>query len=66
MIENPELHGGTGGMDGKYFKLKGRSTTTSSRSSSAQSGPDADLGAVVADVTGLPDTTKIRIVARIR
>ena len=23
-IENPELHGGTGGMDGKYFKLKGK------------------------------------------
>jgi hypothetical protein len=27
--------------------------------------PDADLGAVVADVTGLPDTSKVKIVARI-
>ena len=30
------------------------------------SGPDADLGAVVADITGLPDTSKIKIVARMR
>jgi len=31
-----------------------------------QGTPDAELGAVVADVTGLPDTSKIKIVARIR
>ena len=32
----------------------------------SQGTPDADLGAVVADVTGLPDTTKVKIVNRIR
>ncbi|MEZ4456677.1 MAG: hypothetical protein R2882_09035 [Gemmatimonadales bacterium] len=64
-IDNPELHGGTGGMDGKYFKLKGKYYYVQSLQF-GQSGPDADLGAVVADVTTLPDTTKIKIVARIR
>ncbi len=64
-IENPELHGGTGGMDGKYFKIKGKYYYLQSLQF-GNSGPDADLGAVIADVTGLPDTTKIRIVARIR
>ncbi len=65
VIENPELHGGTGGMDGKYFKLKGKYYYVQSLQF-GQSGPDSDLGAVVADVTSLPDTSKIRIVARIR
>ncbi len=64
-IENPELHGGTGGMDGKYFKLKGKYYYVQSLQF-GQGGPDSDLGAVVADVTSLPDTSKIRIVARIR
>ncbi len=32
----------------------------------SQGTPDADLGAVVADVTDLPDTSKIKIVNRIR
>jgi hypothetical protein len=31
-----------------------------------QSGPDMDLGAIVWDVTGLPDTSKIKEVTRIR
>jgi hypothetical protein len=68
-IENNELHGGTGGMDGKYFKLNTKTGPKYYYVQSlqfGQSGPDADLGAVVADVTGLPDTTKVKIVARIR
>jgi hypothetical protein len=66
VIGNPELHGGTGGMDGKYFKLKGGRYYYVQSLQFGQSGPDSDLGAVVADVTGLPDTSKVRIVARIR
>ena len=31
-----------------------------------QGTPDADLGAIIFDVTGLPDTTKVKEVARIR
>ncbi len=64
-IENPELHGGTGGMDGKYFKIKGKYYYAQSLQF-GNSGPDADLGAVIADVTLLPDTSKVKIVARIR
>jgi hypothetical protein len=64
-IENAELHQGLGGMDGKYFKLKGRYYYVQSTQFFGAS-PDADLGAVVADVTSLPDTSKIRIVARLR
>ncbi len=65
-IENPELHKPVvGGMDGKYFKYKNRYYYVQSLQF-AQGTPDADLGAVVADVTGLPDTNTIKIVARIR
>lgn len=63
-IESPELHQGTGGMDGKYFKYNNRYYYVQSLQF-LQGTPDANLGAVVADVTGLPDTTKIKIVARI-
>jgi hypothetical protein len=81
-IENPELHQGLGGMDGKYFKMNGPCSGSAKGQKNAsmscahyyyvqslqfaQGTPDADLGAVVADVTGLPDTNKVRIVARLR
>jgi hypothetical protein len=64
-IENPELHKGLGGMDGKYFKIGERYYYAQSLQFS-QGTPDADLGAVIADVTGLPDTSKVKIVARLR
>ncbi len=64
-IENADLHKGLGGMDGKYFKIKGKYYYEQSLQF-MQGGPDADLGAVIADVTGLPDTNKIKIVARLR
>jgi len=64
-IENIALHKPMlGGMDGKYFKLNGRYYYVQSLQF-AQGTPDETLGAVVADVTGLPDTTKIKIVARL-
>ena len=69
-------------MDGKYFKMNGPCNTSAKGSKNAgsscahyyyvqslqfaQGTPDADLGAVVADVTGLPDTNKVKIVARLR
>ncbi len=71
-----------GGMDGKYFKMNGPCSGSAKGQKNAstscahyyyvqslqfaQGTPDADLGAVVADVTGLPDTSKVKIVARLR
>ncbi len=64
-FENLALHQPfTGGVDGKYFKLNGRYYFILA-TQFHQGTPDADLGAVIADVTGLPDTSKVKIVARI-
>ncbi|MBI4503571.1 MAG: hypothetical protein HY700_20715 [Gemmatimonadetes bacterium] len=64
-IPQMELHVGLGGSDGHYFKQNGRFYYVESFQF-AQSGPDVDLGAVVVDVTGLPDTSTIKEAARIR
>ncbi len=64
-IENPELHRGIGAMDGKYFKIGTRYFYAQSFQF-MQGSPDADLGAVIFDVTGLPDASKVKEVARIR
>ena len=64
-IENPELHRGIGAMDGKYFKIGNRYYYAQSYQF-MQGTPDADLGAVIFDVTGLPDSSKVKVVARIR
>ena len=50
-IENQDLHLGTGAMDVKYFKWDGRYYVVQSLQF-GQGGPNADLGAVVLDVTG--------------
>ncbi len=81
-VENSALHQGTGGMDGKYFKINGPCGGSSKGQKSdgsscahyyyaqslqfLQGTPDADLGSVIADVTGLPDTSKVKIVARLK
>jgi hypothetical protein len=52
-------------MDGKYFKLNGRYYYVQAFQF-GQSGPDADLGAIVTDVTSLPDTSGVREAGRIR
>ena len=57
-IPNGEIHQGTGGQDSKYFKLKGRYYAV--QSTQFGNGPDGDVGAVVFDVTGLPDTGAVR------
>jgi len=64
-VDNPELHVGLGALRGRYFKTHGRYYYVQCFQF-AQGSPDADLGAIVFDVTGLPDTTTIKEVARIR
>ena len=64
-IDNPELHRGIGAMDGKYFKINGRYYYEQSLQFQ-QGSPDADLGSIIFDVTGLPDPAKVKEVARIR
>ncbi|NNF26111.1 MAG: hypothetical protein HKN73_02665, partial [Gemmatimonadetes bacterium] len=64
-IENQDLHLGTGGMDVKHFKVNDRYYVVQSLQF-RQGGPNPDLGAVVLDVTGLPDPSTVREVARIR
>ena len=64
-IENQDLHMRTGGMDVKHFKLDGRYYVVQSLQF-GQGGPNTDMGAVVLDVTGLPDPSNVREVARIR
>lgn len=62
-IEDPELHQG-GAMDGRYFKHEGRSYFVQSFQL-RQGSPNANVGAIVFDVTGLPDASKVTEVARI-
>jgi len=64
-IEDQDLHQRTGGMDVKHFKWNGRYYIVQSLQFGA-GGPDNDLGAVILDVTGLPDPSTVREVARIR
>jgi hypothetical protein len=64
-IENSALHQGSGALDGRYFKHDGRYYLVQSFQF-GQGGPDADLGAIVFDVTGLPDVSTVREVGRIR
>ena len=52
-------------MDVKHFRWEGRHYVVQSLQFK-QGGPNADLGAVVLDVTGLPDVSTINEVARIR
>ena len=64
-IENQDLHLGMGGMDVKHFKINERYYVIQSLQFS-QGGPDPDLGAVVLDVTDLPNPSQVKEVARIR
>lgn len=62
-IEDPDLHQG-GAMDGRYFKHEGRNYFVQSFQL-RQGSPNANVGAIVFDVTGLPDVSKVTEVARI-
>ena len=63
-IEDQDLHLRTGGMDVKYFKWKDRYYVVQSVQFGA-GGPNNDMGAVILDVTGLPDPESVREVARL-
>jgi hypothetical protein len=63
-MPNAELHRGIGAMDGKYFKQGSKYYYVQSFQF-MQGSPDAELGAVVFDVTGLPDSTAVKPVAKI-
>lgn len=56
---------GLGALQPRYFKSKGRYYLVVGTEFAPES-PNADLGAVIFDITSLPDTTKIREVARIQ
>src|ERR1700730_9498298 len=62
-IENPELTRGSSAMDGKYFEM-GQKLNYAQSYQFMQGTPDADLGGVIFDVTGLPDPNKVKVVAR--
>ena len=62
-IEDEELHTGLGGMDVKYFKWNDRYYVV--QSTQFGPGPNVNLGAVVFDVTGLPDPDQVKEVGRI-
>jgi hypothetical protein len=62
-IENSDLHLG-GARDVKHFKWGDRYYVVQSVQFQ-QGGPDPDLGAVVLDVTDLPDPSAVREVARL-
>jgi len=64
-VPSPELHKGSGGTGPAYLKSKGRYYFVQAFQFQP-GGPDADLGAVVFDVTGLPDTSSVRVVREIR
>ncbi|MFT4604134.1 MAG: hypothetical protein ACI9W4_000862 [Rhodothermales bacterium] len=64
-LEDQDLHTNRGGMDVKYFKWEGRYYIVQSFEF-GQGGPNADLGAVIFDVTALPDASGVKEVARLR
>ncbi len=63
-IENDNLHTGRATAPA-YLKTNGRYYYAQAFQFQ-QGGPDADLGAVIFDVTGLPDTSKIKEAVRLR
>src|SRR5262245_51456331 len=64
-IENPDLHLGSGALGPMYVKTKGRYYLFQTFQFS-QGSPDYDLAAIVFDMTGLPDTSKIKEVKRLQ
>ena len=64
-MEKPELHQGSGALAPAYVKTGGRYYFVQSYQYTPN-GLDGDLGMSVFDVTGLPDTSKVKEVARVR
>ncbi len=64
-FEDMDIHVGSAGKDIKIFEYNGRNYVVHSVQF-RQGGPDADLGAVVFDATGLPDVSTWKEVGRIQ
>ncbi len=64
-FEDMDLHVGSAGKDIKIFAYEGRNYLVHSVQF-RQGGPDADLGAVIFDVTDLPDVSTFKEVGRIQ
>ena len=64
-MEKPELHSGSGALAPAYVKTGGRYYFVQSYQYSSN-GLDGDVGMSVFDVTGLPDTTRVKEVRRVR
>src|SRR5262245_2512348 len=63
-IENAELHRGAGSLGPQYVKTRGRYYFFNAFQFQ-NGGPNHDLGGIMWDVTGLPDTSTIKEVARL-
>ena len=64
-IENNELHVG-GALSAMHIKSKGRYYLTESFQYRDGQGPDQDLAMIVFDITGLPDSSKVKELKRVR
>jgi len=64
-IDHPELHTGSGALGPMYVKTRGRYFLFQTFQFS-QGSPDYDLAAIVFETTGLPDTSKVKEVARLQ
>jgi hypothetical protein len=64
-IPDAARHIGYGGENGRYFRLGTRSYYILTFNFRKESPLDADLSAIVFDVTNLPDTSTVREVARV-
>ncbi len=64
-FDDMDIHVGSAGKDIKIFEYNGRNYVVHSVQF-RQGGPDADLGAVVFDATGLPDVSTWKEVGRIQ
>jgi hypothetical protein len=64
-IENAALHRGLGFLRGVPFKVKGRYYYAQCMQYE-QGGTDSDLGLIIFDITGLPNASLVKEVARVR
>src|SRR5439155_8504973 len=64
-IDSPELHKGLGALSPTYLKTHGRYYFFNGFQF-AEGSPDNDLGGILWDVTGMPDSASIKEVKRIR
>lgn len=64
-IDRPEAHRGRGGVRARYFRARG-GTYLALGTSFDSSSAEPDLAALIVDVSALPDTSRVRVVTRLR